>query len=295
MAKKTYANLEEADPLQEINLHLGRRLKTGFRHTAVEMATLTVALAVVFMLLSASDDSIGSKLLLVALILATLLGHCYQMLRQHECQGLVLKQLEITAKDRAKTNRLYDLSILDPLTSLHNRRFGEQSLKEAIDQAAKTGDSLAVVLIDLDYFKEINDQFGHAIGDLALKEFSRSLRKAIRACDTPVRLGGDEFLIVLPDCPRDKVSVILQRIGTPTIDCDGIKIHVCYSNGTAQYEYGDTGETILSRADEVLYRKKAVRSGSQRLPPQTSLAVRGAGSELPIKEARTAEAIWRRS
>jgi diguanylate cyclase (GGDEF)-like protein len=70
------------------------------------------------------------------------------------------------------------------------------------------------VLIDLDYFKEINDQFGHAVGYLALKEFSRSLRKAIRACDMPVRLGGDEFLLVLPECPRDKVIVILQRIGT---------------------------------------------------------------------------------
>jgi len=243
-----------------------------------------------------TDGFIGTKLLLVALILATLLGHCYQMMHHQECRMLVLKQLQITAKDRAKTNHLYDLSILDPLTALHNRRFGEQSLKEAVDRAGKTGDCLAIVLIDLDFFKEINDQFGHAIGDLALKEFSRNLRKAIRACDIPVRLGGDEFLLVLPDCPRDKVNVILQRIGTPTIQCDGIKVHVCYSSGSAQYEPGDTSETFLARADEVLYAKKAARSGGPpKLTPQMSMLAPRATSELPIREARTTEAIWRRS
>lgn len=265
MSETTHGNTTATDPLLDINLQLGRCLKTGFRHAAVELAALTVAVSLVFYLLSASDGYIGTKLLLLAMMLTTLLGHCYQMMRHHDSQMLVLKQLEITAKDRAKTNRLYDLSILDPLTGLHNRRFGEQSLKGAVDKSGKSGECLAIVLIDLDYFKEINDQFGHAIGDLALKEFSRSLRKAIRACDTPVRLGGDEFLLVLPDCPRDKVNVILQRIGTPSIQHDGTKIHVCYSSGSAHWEYGDTVETVLSRADQVLYAKKAARSAS---PPK---------------------------
>jgi diguanylate cyclase (GGDEF)-like protein len=295
MAEIAHDKSTEPDPLRDINLQLGRSLKTGFRHAAIELVSLMVAVCLLFWLLSASDGFIGTKLLLVALILATLIGHCYQMMRHHECGMLVLRQLEITAKDRAKTNRLYDLSILDPLTSLHNRRFGEQSIKEALDRSGKTGDSLAIVLIDLDYFKEINDQFGHAIGDLALKEFSRSLRKAIRACDTPVRLGGDEFLLVLPDCPKDKVNVILQRIGTPAIQWDGIRIHICYSSGSAQYQYGDTAETILSRADEVLYAKKAARSGGPPKPsPQQTVTVPRADSGLSIKEARTAEATWRR-
>jgi diguanylate cyclase (GGDEF)-like protein len=296
MTKIAQGTSLEPDPLRDINLQLGRCLKTGFQHAAIELVALMVAVGLVFWLLSASDGFIGTKLLLIALILGTLVGHCYQMMRHHECGMLVLKQLEITAKDRAKTNRLYDLSMLDPLTSLHNRRFGEQSLKEAIERSGKTGDCLAIVLIDLDYFKEINDQCGHAVGDLALKEFSRSLRKAIRACDVPVRLGGDEFLLVLPECPRDKVSVILQRIGTPTIDCDGIKIHVCYSSGSAHFEYGDTAETLLARADEVLYAKKAARSAGPSKPAaQISNLPLRIGSELSNGEARTAEAIWRRS
>lgn len=275
------------DALKSTNLQLDRNLKTAFRYTITETAALVAAVALVFWLLSVSDAYIGTKFAVIALILGTLLSHWCQLLRQHECRSLVLRQAEISAKDRAKTNRLYDLSVLDPLTGLHNRRFGEQNLKDEIARSQKTGDCLAVVLMDLDYFKEINDQFGHAVGDLALKEFSRCLRKAIRACDTPVRLGGDEFLLVLPDCPRDKVSVILQRIGTPTIQHDGIKIHICYSSGNAHFEYGDTSEKILSRADEVLYAKKAARSST---PPKASpfdvkILTKPAPSGIPIRNA----------
>jgi diguanylate cyclase (GGDEF)-like protein len=296
MAESALVKTTEPDPLQEINLRLSRSLKGAFRQNLIEAMGLVVAAAVVFWLLGASDDHIGSKLLLVTLILSILSAHCYQMMRHHECRSLVLKQLEVTAKDRVKTTRLYDLSILDPLTGLHNRRFGEQCLKEAIDRSRAGGESLAVVLIDLDYFKEINDKFGHAVGDLALKEFSRSLRKAIRACDTPVRLGGDEFMLVLPECPRDKVNVILERIGTPAIHCDGIKIHVCSSSGSAQYEYGDTSETILARADEVLYAKKAARGGSApKLPSRLSVPALQPISGLPTRAGWTADAITRRS
>jgi diguanylate cyclase (GGDEF)-like protein len=280
------AKTTERDPLHEINLQLGRCLKAALQNSVIDLLALTLAVILVFWMLNAADDFIGTKLLLVGLILGTLLNHCRQIVRNHQCKALVLKQLEITAKDRAKTNRLYDLSILDPLTGLHNRRFGEQSLKDEVSRYGKTSDSLAVVLIDLDFFKEINDNFGHAVGDLALKEFSRCLRKAIRACDTPVRLGGDEFLLVLPDCPRDKVSVILQRIGTPNFQHDGITIHVCYSSGSAQCEYGDTSESLLTRADEVLYAKKAARKSQSTL---SSIA-----NELPIKGARLAEANWRK-
>jgi diguanylate cyclase (GGDEF)-like protein len=277
----------ECDPLQDNNLQLGRCLKTAVEHTVTQLLALMLALSLVFWMLSASDEFIGTKIFLVALILATLLSHCYQIMRQQECKTLVLKQLEITAKDRAKTNRLYDLSILDPLTGLYNRRFGEQSLRDEVCRSINTSQCLAVVVIDLDYFKEINDKFGHAVGDLALKEFSRSVRRAIRACDTPVRLGGDEFLLILPDCPTDKVGVILERIGTPTIECNREKIHICYSTGIAQFEFGDTSETILTRADEVLYTKKSARTN-----PGASVPRRGI--DVSMKEVRVVEAGWRK-
>jgi diguanylate cyclase (GGDEF)-like protein len=293
---KTHGTSTEPDPLRDINLQLGRCLKIGFRHAAIELTALVISAGLVVWLLHVSAEYTLAKIQLLVVILATLSGHIYQMIRLSECSSLVLTHLEITAKDRAKTNRLYDLSILDSLTSLHNRRFGEQILQEAIERSRDSGDCLAVVLIDLDYFKEINDQFGHAIGDLALKEFSRSLRKAMRAFDTPVRLGGDEFLLVLPDCPRDRVDVILQRIGTPAIRCDEITVHVCYSSGSAQYQYGDSVETILSRADEVLYAKKAARSADQpKSLPQLALPAPSANVAMSNQQAPVAEATSRTS
>jgi hypothetical protein len=88
------------------------------------------------------------------------------------------------------------------------------------------------------------------------------------------------------------VSVILERIGTPAIHCDGIKIHVCSSSGNAQYEYGDTGETLMARADEVLYAKKAARGGTgPKLPSPLSIPAPHAGSGLPSRAGWTSEPI----
>jgi diguanylate cyclase (GGDEF)-like protein len=196
----------------------------------------------------------------VSLILLLVLGsRGHEVLRHSQTKVLLKNQLHIAAKHRVKADKLYDLSILDPLTGLHNRRLGERRLKEEIARAEKTGEPLAVVLFDLDYFKEINDKYGHAAGDAALKEFSRRLKRAVRACDIPVRLGGDEFLVILPECPRDKVDIILERTGAPKIEFNGEKIEIRYSTGSAQYQYSDTAEAMLARADQVLYAKKQAR------------------------------------
>ena len=130
-----------------------------------------------------------------------------------------------------QAEKLYGLSILDPLTGLHNRRFGEQRLEEEIVRCESGGDSLAVLLFDLDYFKETDDKFGHAAGDLALKEFSTRLRRAIRGCDVPVRMGGDEFLVILPECPEIKSIQLVHRINKPVVRFSGEKISICYSAG----------------------------------------------------------------
>jgi diguanylate cyclase (GGDEF)-like protein len=190
--------------------------------------------------------------------------------RLRELRHRLLEQLDLSLKQRRRADKLYGLSILDPLTGLHNRRFGEQRLQEEIERAETTGDPLALILVDLDRFKDINDQFGHAAGDIALKEFSRKLRKAIRACDVPVRIGGDEFLVILPDCPREKVNVILSRLGTPEAQIDARKLSIHYSVGRSQYQPADTIKTMLGRADEVLYAEKRKRSSGSRTPPEAS-------------------------
>jgi diguanylate cyclase (GGDEF)-like protein len=239
---------------------LDRSLTKNWRTTVAEIVTVLAALAAPFLLgKMISNDQLKMDCLVDGLLVAILVSRSYELLRHRDIKLIIAKQLEIAAQQRARTEKLYGLSILDPLTGLHNRRFGEQRLAEEIARSERSGDPLAVVVFDLDYFKEINDNFGHAAGDLALKKFSRRMRRAIRACDVPVRIGGDEFLVILPECPRDKVDVILSRIGTLEIEFNGEKISVCYSAGRAHYQYSDTTGALLGRADEVLYAEKAAR------------------------------------
>jgi diguanylate cyclase (GGDEF)-like protein len=153
--------------------------------------------------------------------------------------GLV-EQMNGATKSHVRAEKLYGLSIIDPLTGLYNRRFGADRLEEEIGRAGESEDPLLLLAIDFDKFKEINDKHGHGAGDLALREFSRRLQKAVRACDVPIRVGGDEFLVILPECPPEKVQVILSRIGSILLEIDNKKIPLFFSCGIAQHQVGDT-------------------------------------------------------
>jgi diguanylate cyclase (GGDEF)-like protein len=260
-----------------------------FRQTIIQLDTIitrgwrSMAAATVLMLVTTvaqvllknqfAGDHLKVNLVVSGLVTLTFSLSAYGLAhysRLRELRHRLLEQLDLSLKQRRRADKLYGLSILDPLTGLHNRRFGEQRLQEEIERAETTGDPLALILVDLDRFKDINDQFGHAAGDIALKEFSRKLRKAIRACDVPVRIGGDEFLVILPDCPREKVNVILSRLGTPEAQIDARKLSIHYSVGRSQYQPADTIKTMLGRADEVLYAEKRKRSSGSRTPPEAS-------------------------
>jgi diguanylate cyclase (GGDEF)-like protein len=242
---------------------LDRIVRGSFRTTVVQITAAIAAIAAPLILggiagkahVSIADIVYASLFLILALQIRDLFRHGRTALVRERLS----KQLKAAVVQRIRANRLYDLSILDPLTGLHNRRFGEQRLEEELARSERNGDPLAVLLFDLDYFKEINDQFGHAAGDGALKEFSRRLKRAIRACDVPVRIGGDEFLVILPECPREKVDKILARIGMPEIRLNDQVISIRYSVGRAHHQVCDTTESMLHRADQVLYAEKASR------------------------------------
>lgn len=171
----------------------------------------------------------------------------------------LIEQIDAATKHRVKAEQFSKLSTVDPLTGLYNRRLGEVRLQEEIAKAAKSGEPLLLLALDFDRFKEINDTYGHAAGDLALKEFARRLERAIRACDIAVRVGGDEFLVIFPDCPMDKMELILSRMEAISFPYEGNKIPVSFSHGVAQYQVNDTPESMLQRADERLYIAKANR------------------------------------
>jgi two-component system cell cycle response regulator len=199
---------------------------------------------------------------LMALMLIINSYTLYQRRRLKVFRKQLADQIQFSLKQRRRADKFYGMSITDPLTELYNRRFGEEKLQMEIDRTEATGLELVVITVDLDYFKEINDQFGHAAGDWVLKEFSRSLRKTIRSCDVPIRIGGDEFLVILPDCSKENAQMILSRLKPFEVVLNRRKITASYSRGMAQYQPGDTPHSLVQRADKSLYAEKATRSNS---------------------------------
>ena len=169
---------------------------------------------------------------------------------------------DITERKKLET-RLLQEAFLDSLTGLYNRRFCGQGLAREIARAERTGHPLIVVCFDLDNFKRINDVYGHAAGDHVLKEFARRLARAVRGSDFAARLGGDEFMVILTECPPDKVQMVLDRILAFETVYDAHAISVSSSWGWAQHELGKTPDDLLRRADAALYTNKHSR---QTLP-----------------------------
>jgi two-component system cell cycle response regulator len=159
--------------------------------------------------------------------------------------------------------RLRQQAIIDELTGLHNRRAFMAIGEHEIRSGDRTGHPLAVVFADLDGMKRINDSFGHAEGDLALRDTADILRRTFRASDVVARLGGDEFCSLLPNCPPDQATVVLGRIE------EAIRLHrgsrpfdLSLSLGVAFHEAGvqESFEDLIRRADAAMYREKAGRS-----------------------------------
>lgn len=255
---------------QEIQESLRRldRSTVWFRwNTILMIIFLLTALAVLTLPSLVNPDGFSEDaritLILSGLLLLMTIGNAYTLYHQRHFKVFrtrLAEQMQVAIKQRIRADKFYGMAILDPLTGLYNRRFGEECLQREIARAERTSGELAVIVMDLDYFKEINDEYGHAAGDLVLREFSRHLRRAVRACDVPVRIGGDEFLVVLPECPRENVHIILSRLKPFEVILNRKKVMISYSRGRAHYEMSDTPQSIIQRADKVLYAEKAART-----------------------------------
>ena len=154
----------------------------------------------------------------------------------------------------------------DAKTGLPNRDLFDDRLAHAISLADRHEWNLAVLFLDLDRFKSINDTHGHAIGDLVLKEVSKRLMQRSREEDTVCRNGGDEFLYLLMN-PNDNANVhriatdIAKRIAEP-IDIGDMKLVIKPSIGIAVYpDHGATGDQLIGNADAAMYRAKELMSG----------------------------------
>ncbi|HSL10471.1 MAG TPA: EAL domain-containing protein [Actinomycetota bacterium] len=154
----------------------------------------------------------------------------------------------------------------DSLTGMPNRTLFQRTLQDAIDEARRTGGRLAVMLMDLDHFKEINDTLGHHFGDMLLKEIGPRLSKALRDQDMLSRLGGDEFGLLLPDLPNENIAVqvaarLLEELEHP-ISVEGLALDVSGSIGIALFPLqADDADTLLRRADVAMYAAKEAGGG----------------------------------
>jgi len=160
---------------------------------------------------------------------------------------------------QVRAEELERLAQVDPLTGLSNRRVTEERLASEASRSRRTGHPLTVVCFDLNEFKHINDTYGHLAGDLVLKHFGNRLQSAIRKSDTAARMGGDEFLILLPDCTTSQVQILISRLRPMELDWGGVKIPIRFSAGWVGYDKDETTERFLERADRILYAEK--RSG----------------------------------
>lgn len=155
-----------------------------------------------------------------------------------------------------------ELSVTDSLTGLHNRRYMERHLKTLIADALRTGRNLSVLIADIDFFKGVNDTYGHDVGDMVLKEFSERFRRYTRGVDLACRLGGEEFLVIMPDTDMELALQIGERVrecvaGRPFSIGGGRELAVTASVGLATLDgVGDSPEQLFKRADLALYAAK---------------------------------------
>lgn len=157
--------------------------------------------------------------------------------------------------------RIEELADTDELTGTLNRRCIMKNLEQEIVRAQRSGRACTVAMIDLDFFKRINDRFGHPVGDEVLRTFGLVLFANIREIDKIGRYGGEEFLLILPEAgihdaaqAVDRLRSVVAEVDWPTI-ASGLQVTM--SAGAAEIRAGDTGESLLTRADEALYRAKA--------------------------------------
>ncbi len=170
---------------------------------------------------------------------------------------------------RAHASLLESLAQEDPLTGLLNRRGFFRDLARAVAYRARYGTPIALLVVDLDDFKPINDQYGHEAGDKALVHVATLIRNNVRASDSVGRLGGDEFAVILWQVEegnaRMKAASLEGMIEASPVNLGALKMRLGASIGATMVDGKDTAEDALTRADHAMYARKAARRASQAM------------------------------
>lgn len=179
-------------------------------------------------------------------------------------------QIALAIDNAALFERVQELSNYDELTKLPVRRFFNEKFAEEIYRSKRFDLIMSMIILDIDLFKQINDTYGHQIGDWALKEVSRVIRTSLRQTDFPCRYGGDEMVIMLPRTNGDEAKIIAKRlkerinaVAIPDRYTDGQRVTLSISQGIASFpQDGQTAAEVFEKADKALYWVKDGRRGT---------------------------------
>ncbi|EKP94639.1 GGDEF domain-containing protein [Thermaerobacter subterraneus] len=212
-----------------------------------------------------------SSVLAVPLSADERLMGCLCLARRHRAFGdrerrllsILASPMAMAIQNGLIYGRTQTMAHTDPMTGLYNYRFFSMRLREAVRRASATGQPLALILIDLDNFSDINNQFGHRDGDHVLRQFADLLRHSVRQQDLVARYAGDEFVAILPGARREEAEAVADRIREAALryrftDLSGqIFFPLRFSLGVAVYPYdGPSDEDLIAAADRNMYREK---------------------------------------
>jgi two-component system cell cycle response regulator len=170
---------------------------------------------------------------------------------------------------RQSVSNTMTMAVMDDMTGLYNRRYFDRHMSLMLTKAQAQKREMALMILDVDHFKAVNDSFGHDAGDAVLKEFSSRLKRNIRGVDLACRFGGEEFVVLMPDTDYHTANLVAERvrraIAERSFDVEGARpIGITVSAGVSLYEnLSDTPEALIKRADVALYRAK--REGRNRV------------------------------
>lgn len=171
---------------------------------------------------------------------------------------------DVSAKKKIerRVSKLERMAFRDPLTKIPNRRYTELKVSQAIQESREFSRNIGVLLVDLDRFKQLNDTYGHEAGDRALRSIGHTLTQTLRPGDIVGRWGGDEFLAIVPDVTLEELIALAERCGQSIaasgVEADGSRSALTASIGGTLVNASDTELTVVSRADELMYKSKSL-------------------------------------
>ncbi len=273
--ERTIKRLFPGELFGELALITGDHLRTATARAATDVTLRAIDQAAFATLLAQHPEA---SVNLLRSSCAYLLASEQELLDDLRRRNRELEQaLDYLRRTKEDLDTTEVLARTDELTGLYNKRCLNHQSGPLMERATVTLSGLALILVDLDRFKSINDSLGHAVGDRVLREFARLVRSVIRQTDLPFRIGGDEFALVLsdidPTAAKSTASRLLRAVHRTPIEVGGQALVLTCSIGGTLMCPGESWEDLFERADQSLYLAK--RSGRDQMAWDQSILLRG--------------------